>query len=388
MPQFRQSTHEHDSVVTAVTVLPNKEIISGTDKGKLYRWLTETGECVIAHSQSAPVKRLTTTHNGWLVCASGSDLADLGNYSIELLQPDSLNRARTLTGHTGEITGLVTLEPNHLVSASQDGFIFVWDLNKAKRIKAFETHNPINTLIALDNQRVAYGSLDHIGMCDLTTGRLTVISACPSTTNGRSNQALALARLNSDHIISGHNDNNLYIWDITYGQCVQTLERDPESTPGTTSHAVDLDDIAKPYCPLNPPDPGKPQYGHRGPVTDVAVSLDGRPISCSADMSVRVWNLDTGYCDSVFRSHSGPINTLALMPNGRPVTGSTDKSVQIHPTPRTINENNNSQRPERGDHVSDELFFSALNSPLTLFDLPTYEDETSQQTTYSYCQIQ
>ena len=58
--------------------------------------------------------------------------------------------------------------------------------------------------------------------------------------------------------------------------------------------------------------------GHRGPVTDVRVSPDGRlVITTSRDNDARVWDAETGRLVHVLRGHFGPLETAAFSPDGR-----------------------------------------------------------------------
>jgi WD40 repeat protein len=71
--------------------------------------------------------------------------------------------------------------------------------------------------------------------------------------------------------------------------------------------------------------------GHKGVVTAVAVTPDGRrAVSTSNDRTVRVWDLETGQTIRTFRAHTDAANAMAIMPDGcRAVSASTDNTLRI-----------------------------------------------------------
>jgi WD40 repeat protein len=71
--------------------------------------------------------------------------------------------------------------------------------------------------------------------------------------------------------------------------------------------------------------------GHRGPVTSVAFSADGRQgLTGSTDKSARLWDATTGKELHRFDGHTKLVSAAAFSPDGRHVlTGSYDKTVRI-----------------------------------------------------------
>ncbi|APZ96748.1 TIR domain-containing protein [Fuerstiella marisgermanici] len=71
--------------------------------------------------------------------------------------------------------------------------------------------------------------------------------------------------------------------------------------------------------------------GHTEPVTSVAISNDGsRAVSGSGDLTVRVWNLNSGHCTATLEGHSGYVTSVAISNDGsRALSGSEDASVRI-----------------------------------------------------------
>ena len=71
--------------------------------------------------------------------------------------------------------------------------------------------------------------------------------------------------------------------------------------------------------------------GHQGLVRSVAVTPDGRYIvSGSEDMTVRVWERDTGKEVQKLTGHQSGVTSVAVTPDGRYiVSGSEDKTVRV-----------------------------------------------------------
>ena len=75
--------------------------------------------------------------------------------------------------------------------------------------------------------------------------------------------------------------------------------------------------------------------GHQGPVTAVAVSVNGdRFLTGSEDMCIKLWNLATGKSVFTVKAHVKTINTLAFAPRKSEIfaSGSQDKTIQLWKT--------------------------------------------------------
>ena len=124
-------------------------------------------------------------------------------------------------------------------------------------------------------------------------------------------------------------------WDLTTGQCTQTLEG---HTNWVRSVALSADgrtvvsgaqDKNRPESGISPPGSApKHSKGHTGIVYSVALSADGRTVVSGAhDKTVRVWDLTTGQCTQTLEGHTGIVYSVALSADGRTVvSGAHDEN--------------------------------------------------------------
>ena len=71
--------------------------------------------------------------------------------------------------------------------------------------------------------------------------------------------------------------------------------------------------------------------GHKGWVRSVAVSPDGKwAASGSEDMTVKIWDLETGECRATLEGHTSIVYSVAITPDGKRIlSGSFDKIVRV-----------------------------------------------------------
>jgi GTPase SAR1 family protein/DNA-directed RNA polymerase subunit RPC12/RpoP len=71
--------------------------------------------------------------------------------------------------------------------------------------------------------------------------------------------------------------------------------------------------------------------GHKHWVSTLAVSPDGKWVaSGSDDQTVKIWDLETGYCRATMKGHTDRVESVAITPDGRRVlSGSPDQSIRV-----------------------------------------------------------
>lgn len=90
--------------------------------------------------------------------------------------------------------------------------------------------------------------------------------------------------------------------------------------------------------PVKPPEQAEPLavlerklMGHTDWVSSVAVSPDGTwAASGSGDMTVKIWDLETGQCRATLKGHTNQVRSVAITPDGKRIlSGSADTSVRV-----------------------------------------------------------
>src|SRR6185503_11419600 len=201
---------------------------------------------------------------------------------------ESLALVRNLGGHTNWVTACaVTPDGRHVVSASYDHTLKVWDLASGRALATLEGHTSSVTACAVtpDGRHVVSASDDHtLKVWDLASGRALAtleghtypVTACAVTPDGR-------------HVVSASYDQTLKVWDLASGRVLATLE------------------------------------GHTSSVTACAVTPDGRHVvSASWDQTLKVSDLASGRALPALEGHTSSVTACAVTPDGRHVVSASD----------------------------------------------------------------
>ncbi|XP_021960939.1 guanine nucleotide-binding protein subunit beta-5 [Folsomia candida] len=208
---------------------------------------------------------------------------------------------RILKGHQGKVLCLDwSQDKRHLVSASQDGRIIIWDAfttNKEHAIALPTTwvmacsYGPSGSVIAcggLDNKVTVYPLVE-----DDSTQRKKPVGTHTSYT------AYCTFLPNSDYqILSGSGDSTCALWDVESGSRLQSF------------------------------------HGHSGDVMslDLAPQENGNTfVSAGCDRKALIWDMRTGQCVQTFDGHESDINTVKFHPSGDAIaTGSDDATCRLY----------------------------------------------------------
>lgn len=190
-----------------------------------------------------------------------------------------------------------SLDSRHLVSASQDGKLIVWDGYTTNKVCAIPLksawvmtcgYSPSGNFVAcggLDNLCTVYDlKLKDHGpprLARTLSAHIGYISCC---------------RFISDHnIITSSGDMSCILWDIEANKMVQDFS------------------------------------GHTGDVMSVSISPDKNTfVSGSCDSSTKLWDLRTTRCVQTFKGHESDVNAVEFFPSGDAfVTGSDDSSCRL-----------------------------------------------------------
>jgi WD40 repeat protein len=249
---------------------------------------------------------------------------------------DSPALVRDFTGHTGAVMACaVTPDGRHVVSASNDRTLKVWELGSGHAVATLEPHTYPVTACAVtpDGRHVVSASTDRTlkvwelaSGCPVATlqGHTASVTACAVTPDGR-------------HVVSGSNDRTLKVWEQVSGRPVATLQG---HTASVTACAVTLDgrhvvsaskDRTLKVWELASGRPVVTLQGHTDHVTACAVTPDGRHvISASEDRTLKVWELASGRLVATLQGHTHWVQACAVTPDGQHVvSASVDDTLKV-----------------------------------------------------------
>ncbi|KAJ3043209.1 guanine nucleotide-binding protein subunit beta 1 [Rhizophlyctis rosea] len=204
---------------------------------------------------------------------------------------------RTLKGHLAKIYAMHwASDKRHLVSASQDGKLIVWDAYTTNKVHAIPLRSSwvMTCAYAPSGNYVACGGLDNIcSIYNLKTkeGSVKVARELSAHTG-----YLSCCRFISDRqILTSSGDMSCMLWDIDAG--MKTLEF----------------------------------TDHTGDVMSLSLSPDKNIfVSGACDATAKVWDIRTGRCVQTFTGHESDINAVQFFPNGDAFgTGSDDASCRL-----------------------------------------------------------
>jgi WD40 repeat protein len=201
---------------------------------------------------------------------------------------------RDLAGHTSDVTACtVTPDGRHVVSASEDGTLKVWELATGRPVATLQGHTRAVTacVVTSDGRHVVSASRDRtlkvwelVSERQLATlqGHTLWVTACAVTPDGR-------------YVVSASNDRTLKVWELASGREVATLQ------------------------------------GHTGAVWACAVTPDGRHVvSASADQTLKVWELASGRLVATLQGHTHDVTACAVTPDGwHAVSASADQTLKV-----------------------------------------------------------
>lgn len=216
---------------------------------------------------------------------------------LDALPRINMKVRRVLKGHLAKVYAMHwAADKRHLVSASQDGKLIVWDGYTTNKVHAIPLRSSwvMTCAYAPSGNFVACGGLDNIcSIYNLKTkeGAVRVARELSAHTG-----YLSCCRFLSDRqILTSSGDMTCLLWDIEAGM-------------KTTEFA-----------------------DHSGDVMSLSVAPEKNIfVSGACDTSAKVWDIRTGKCVQTFNGHDSDINAVQFFPNGESfATGSDDASCRL-----------------------------------------------------------
>lgn len=223
---------------------------------------------------------------------------DVARRQTEQLPRLAMKTKRTLKGHLAKIYAMHwSTDRRHLVSASQDGKLIIWDAYTTNKVHAIPLRSSwvMTCAYSPSGNYVACGGLDNI--CSIYN-----LSAREGPTrvarelSGHSGYLSCCRFINDRRILTSSGDMTCVLWDIETGQKI-------------TEFADHLGDVMS--LSINPLD-------------------NNQFVSGACDAFAKLWDIRQQKCTQTFAAHDSDINAIQFFPNGNAFgTGSDDASCRL-----------------------------------------------------------
>lgn len=214
------------------------------------------------------------------------------------LSKEKLKTRRTLKGHLAKIYAMHWAQDRtHLVSASQDGKLLVWDGMTTNKVHAIPLRSSwvMTCAYSPSGSFVACGGLDNICSIYPLRSREVPIRVCREL-NFHTGYLSCCRFITDQRIVTSSGDMTCLLWDVDSGSKIQEFN------------------------------------DHNGDVMSLSINpMDKNTfVSGACDATAKLWDIRTGKCVQTFAGHESDINAVSFFPNGMAfATGSDDASCRL-----------------------------------------------------------
>ncbi len=299
------------------------QVAAGSADKTLFVWNTADAKEVRKFTLAAAVNSVAFSPDGKLLAGG------LADNSIHLFDLTMGKEIKTISGHSGAVNALkFTNKNDHLVSASADKTVQIWNIANGKSQIKLEHSGTVQTLaLNKDGTRIAAGGADK---------RVTVWTLAGQTTITTPADVLSVCfSPDESRLLVGCADNKARV----YGIDGQLIEFFPHEGP---VHAVAFHSDGKRVFTASADKTARMwplslvwQAQHAGPVRQAVFNgqLD-RILSCGDDKTVKIWNAADGTLLKSLDAHAGPVTGIATNADAtRIVSCGADKTVKIFNLP-------------------------------------------------------
>lgn len=239
---------------------------------------------------------------------------------VESLPRIVMKARRTLKGHLAKIYSMHwATDKRHLVSASQDGKLIVWDAYSTNKVHAIPLRSSwvMTCAYSPSGNFVACGGLDNIcSICNLRTRDGPVRPA--RELSAHTGYISCCRFINDRQILTASGDMTCMLWDIDAG--VKTEEfADHTGDVMRFEHNYRTKRLGNSNC-------SNLLYTN-------SLSLGPNPnvfVTGACDTTAKVWDIRTKRCVQTFTGHESDVNAVQFFPNGDAfATGSDDASCRL-----------------------------------------------------------
>ena len=252
--------------------------------------------CLVAHIWSCGASEEEIPHAAELTISIA--VRQVAQSNTDQLPRIGMKSRKQLKGHLAKIYAMHwSTDRRHLVSASQDGKLIIWDAYTTNKVHAIPLRSSwvMTCAYAPSGNFVACGGLDNIcSVYNLSTrdGPMRVAREL----SGHSGYLSCCRFINDRRVLTSSGDMTCMLWDVETGSKV-------------TEFADHLGDVMS--ISINP--------------TNQNVFVSG-----ACDAFAKLWDIRTGKAVQTFAGHESDINAVQFFPDGQAFgTGSDDASCRL-----------------------------------------------------------
>lgn len=188
---------------------------------------------------------------------------------------------------------------DHLVSASQDGKLIIWNGKTTNKVQAIPLRSSWVMTCAFEqssNSYVACGGLDNLCSIYKLEGEPASINRAQKELASHDGYLSCCRFVGENNIVTSSGDSTCIYWDVNACEALQTFS------------------------------------DHQGDAMSVSISPDNPQVfvSGSCDATCKLWDIRAGKCMYTFVGHESDINAVSFFPDGRAFgTGSDDSCCRL-----------------------------------------------------------
>ncbi len=293
--QTDRAFHGYTYRVWTVLALDNKlQFLSSGDDGVIRYWTRDDNrpvQALVGHQ--ARVRHLVLSPDRRTLASCSHDC------TVRLWDLDSGNCLRVLRGHKDWTWFAVFLSDKTLLTGSDDRSIKRWNLATGHCTQTWhlQEHWLWSMLWCDRTQRlIAATEQQGIQVFALPSGSGEDPLPKPLLQLDAGNVRAIARTPDGQKLVSGDDEGELKLWDLTSGRCLQTWQRPQKSR-----------------------------------IRALTIDASGQWLACGGDdAEVELWNLSRGTCDRILSGHSKPIWTVAFAPCGTELmSAGEDETIRI-----------------------------------------------------------